>query len=86
MLLVKNNYKNSQQSLACRACQNEAAIQEHAKGDCITIHNDDSKSIVNTDIFPEEPLKLAKTGNKITAVMMMNELSDPDDIEIHIVW
>ena len=40
MLPVKNNYKNANKNLACRACQKEVEIQKHVLAVCLAIHED----------------------------------------------
>ena len=40
MLPVKDNYKNANKNLACRACQREVETQEHVLAVCPSIHED----------------------------------------------
>ena len=69
MLHVKNNYKNAYKNLACRACQKETETQEHVLAACPAIHKDNTTTVEKYEIFMENHKELAKTAEKIAAVI-----------------
>ena len=81
MLHVKNNYKNADKNLACRACQKETETQEHVLAACPAIHKDNTTTVEKYEIFKENDQELAKNCQKIAAVIEKLEpnwgLSDP---------
>ena len=53
MLPVKNNYKNININLACRAYQKALETEEHVLVVCLAIHERNSKTMGKHEIFVE---------------------------------
>ena len=69
MTKVKNNYRNGQTNIKCRACKTEDETQDHVLKECTELHPNETTKIKYEDIFSECTDTLRKIANQINETM-----------------
>ena len=54
MLFIKDNYRNGQQELQCRACKNKVETQNHVLRECYILHNNNQQTMITDEELKED--------------------------------
>ena len=83
MLLIKDNYRNGQQELQCRACKNQIETQNHVLEECCVLHNNNQQTMIIVDKLKEDidTLALKKVAWKI--IRLEKRINEYGDLAVH---